>query len=1023
VLEFSYIQRLAKKQGIRVWLFGGTAASYLHYVRWDLARIQGLAPLKPERFDYDFTNIFRSTQDIDLVIDGSSKEAREFEFALAQRFPHFLGEKINHWEVRTLYQVIDSPGLPTYKEALLDDADFQNQNTDSQSIGMIEITSPPSGEARVRDLRSWNQFPGIFLKDTATGVIHFMRSKTHFETSRAKLGQNPEILSVLRALVKAFQFDLKFSADDLEEMKKIINHFEPENLVEPIARKRVIDTAKKLVFHAINLETAFDQMNELGLRSKLIQLENSSVEGALTWWLNREPLKSFSLGQGSGKTARELGITIVSHETKDFLAMESITRTNAGEPNAFISRSDVIGESAVYGDGFYTTIGRISSRGTGMTIRFQVHPGARQGSDFDIEKNAKDMVIFKNKKALEILPESLEFSLDDLLELTEKERALEIEKHDQGLFEKYLKRLNAARISDELDQLLNSSSDFEFEKGLKLLEAFKNTRLSSIISEEIRNAVIKSSFQILGNIPSGSREQRVVQLIQKNHFFREKKDILDLLVHARKNKTIRTALMEIYGDETIKNLHPIIHEIINEADLSPEVASNLIKTMEKIFINQIRGRSFDIEKELFTVKRLTEKSRIGRSLVDGVLVAYSYDEARLGHELWHSLDSTHSTLREAVLSLLSHPRIHSLSTVRALQEIVEIFLRHSSSIDFNSATQLWMQLSSTSAQLKASFLMSHFGYPEFKQFYSLIPAEQLSQVKKICLETRGLGAFKSLSIQEGIGFGKRESFIFQPRIFPKEGKRVTLGTSDQSLAFLAQGASHLAQYDVILSRYFEVQATPVTQLQWALVMLENPSFFIEGGEWVKIKNKTILMNPNHPVERVSWVDIQIFIEKLNQLDPDYVYRLPTEAEWEYSARDARISSMIKNANEVAWYFSNSEMKTHEVASQHALPSGIYDSYGNVWEWVKDGFSRRTPRELSIDPMGSTFGLDRVVRGGAYNSGKYFIDGPGYTLRDRKYTKFRDQTIGFRLVRTPKNLSNNQGSIFKILFQRLFNHAG
>lgn len=1019
VLEFAYIRNLAQKKGIRVWLFGGSAASYLHYVRWDLARIQGRASLQPERFDYDFTNIFRSTQDIDLVVDATPKEAREFELALAQRFPHFLGEKSNHWEVRTLRQAIESPGLPNYKEALLNDPDFQNQNTDSQSIGMIEITPPHAREALVRDLKSWNQFPGLFLTDAVSGSIHLIRSKAHFETSRAKLGQNPEILSVLRALVKAFQFDLKFSTDDFKQMKEIIDHFDFDQIPDPIARKRVMETAKKLVFHAVNLENAFDQLDQLGLRTKLTQLGSIAAESTLPWWLNREPLRSFPLGQGSGQTARELGISIVSHETKDFLAMESITRAPSGEPNAFISRSDAIGEAAMYGDGFYTTIGKKSSRGTGMTIRFRVHPDARIGSDFDISTQAEEMVVFKNKKALEILPESLDFNLDDLLQLAETDSAWKIDKPDQGLWERHFKRLSAAKFSHELDQLLTSPSNLDFEKGLKILQALMHIRVIPLISEEIRKSVIKTSFKILGNIDPGMREEKVIQLIKENSFFKDQDDLLDLLIHARKNKAVRSALMEIYGDETTKAIRPILHEIIHDPELSSEVASSLIKTMEEIFKNQLRGGAFHLEKELFEIQKLTEQNRIGTPLIDGILVAYAHEESRLGHEFWHYLASTDSTRREAVIPFLSNPRISSLETIQALQEIIEFSQAHQSSMDLHSAAMKWIQSSSVSPSLKAHFLMSHFGYPEFQQFRWAIPQDQIKLVMSHCLETRQLGALKRLAIQDGIDLGKRESFIFQPRFFPKEGKRVTLGTSNQSLSFLAQGISHLAEHQVILNRYFEIQATPVTQLQWALVMHENPSFFTEEGQLVRIKNIPILMNPNHPVERVSWVDIQKFISKLNLMDSDYDYRLPTEAEWEYSSRDARISSVIRNPDEVAWYYANSEMKTHEVASQHPLPSGLYDSYGNVWEWVQDGFSRQLPTELSIQSRWG-FTLDRVIRGGAYYSGRRFTDSPDYTLRDRKHSKTRDQAVGFRLVRVPKAMKTNQGSSLKDLFHQLLN---
>ena len=62
VPEFEYIRNEAKKMGIRVWLFGGTTSSFLHYAKWDLAREKNILDIQSERFDYDLANIFRSTR-------------------------------------------------------------------------------------------------------------------------------------------------------------------------------------------------------------------------------------------------------------------------------------------------------------------------------------------------------------------------------------------------------------------------------------------------------------------------------------------------------------------------------------------------------------------------------------------------------------------------------------------------------------------------------------------------------------------------------------------------------------------------------------------------------------------------------------------------------------------------------------------------------------------------------------------------------------------------------------------------
>jgi hypothetical protein len=221
---------------------------------------------------------------------------------------------------------------------------------------MVELTrqSNNSQNSIISDLKNWNQPKSIFLEDTLNNRISFFRSSNHYTTSRAKAGENPELLSVIRLLVKAFQYELTFSNHDLEQMKIIINDFDASKITNENALRRIHDTAKKLIMHAVNIEYAMNKLDELGLRQKLIAMGDVDIENSDAWWLNREPLRSSPIGIGSGATAGQLGISIVAHETNNFLAYESITRSHTGEPNVLISRETAIGESAAYGKGFYT---------------------------------------------------------------------------------------------------------------------------------------------------------------------------------------------------------------------------------------------------------------------------------------------------------------------------------------------------------------------------------------------------------------------------------------------------------------------------------------------------------------------------------------------------------------------------------------------------------------------------------------------------------------------------------------------
>ena len=509
VPEFEYSQEEAAKMGLRVWLFGGTASSFLHYAKWDLAREKGILDLQKDRFDYDFTNIFRSTQDLDIVVDAKPEVAREFQNRVAQRFPHFLGNKANKWEVRTLRHRMGTAGQPGFKEALLNDADFNNQNTDSNSVGMVELTR--SKEPVIRDLRHWEDGKGGFLNDTLSNQISFFRSDKHFTTSRAKAGQNPEILSVIRLLVKAFQYELEFSPQDFRKMKEVVDEFDPRQVNNSDAIRRINDTAKKLVMHAVNIEYAMNKLDELGLRKKLIALGNKAEHDNPGWWLNKEPLRSKTVGEGRGQTASELGVKVVAHETNNFLAYESITRAHSGEPNVLISRQNAVGEAAAYGDGFYTRLGKEGARGTGLTIRFTVDPNAREGTDFT---KHGDYIVFKNKKALKVIQESLNFGLDDLLKLAEENKDVAVDHSDLALLEKLKRRLNASRINDELEKLLNSKSESDQKRLIHILSAFQNSTIERLIAKETLGSVAKNVFNKVSHLATSEKEEDTMRYLK-----------------------------------------------------------------------------------------------------------------------------------------------------------------------------------------------------------------------------------------------------------------------------------------------------------------------------------------------------------------------------------------------------------------------------------------------------------------------------------------------------------------------------
>ena len=158
---------------------------------------------------------------------------------------------------------------------------------------------------------------------------------------------------------------------------------------------------------------------------------------------------------------------------------------------------------------------------------------------------------------------------------------------------------------------------------------------------------------------------------------------------------------------------------------------------------------------------------------------------------------------------------------------------------------------------------------------------------------------------------------------------------------------------VTLTNNYYIGKYEVTQALWQAVMGSNPSYF-KGDDL--------------PVERVSWKDCQEFISKLNNLT-GRMFRLPTEAEWEYAARGGKKSrgyqySGSRKISDVAWYNRNSGCKTHPVGTKQANELGIYDMSGNVSEWCLDWYGSYLSSSQT-NPTGADSGSYRVSRGGSW----------------------------------------------------------
>ena len=175
----------------------------------------------------------------------------------------------------------------------------------------------------------------------------------------------------------------------------------------------------------------------------------------------------------------------------------------------------------------------------------------------------------------------------------------------------------------------------------------------------------------------------------------------------------------------------------------------------------------------------------------------------------------------------------------------------------------------------------------------------------------------------------------------------------------------LPQHRVRLTRFFELGRYEVTQEQWAAVM--GPIALDRSGpEWFTKKPRIRYMDfgEKKPVVGASWEDAQEFLSNLNALDRRHVYRLPTEAEWEYACRAGTTVDLPADILEMAWIKDNFGLEIHPVGKKRPNAWGLYDMQGNATEWVADWYDkdyyRRTP---AADPPGPSSGYTRVYRGG------------------------------------------------------------
>ena len=273
---------------------------------------------------------------------------------------------------------------------------------------------------------------------------------------------------------------------------------------------------------------------------------------------------------------------------------------------------------------------------------------------------------------------------------------------------------------------------------------------------------------------------------------------------------------------------------------------------------------------------------------------------------------------------------------------------------------------------------------------------------------------KDREVLEGdkIAFKVRASFTqaYEPEMIFVEGGTFVMGSSigasnEKPEHEVTLNGFSIGKYELTVGEYkaFVESSGYKTEAE-----LGDGSFGWDGKSWNRVKSANwrytvdgfSLAEKNHPVIHVSWNDAVAYCKWLST-QTGKKYRLPTEAEWEFAAREGKkrnkyTYSGSNNLGEVGWYTENSGSNIHVVGQKQANELGIYDMSGNVWEWCADWYSDYPIYEIR-NPKGAESGSYRVLRGGSWHSIASYCR---VARRDFDTPDYRTDYSGFRVVLAP-----------------------
>jgi len=231
---------------------------------------------------------------------------------------------------------------------------------------------------------------------------------------------------------------------------------------------------------------------------------------------------------------------------------------------------------------------------------------------------------------------------------------------------------------------------------------------------------------------------------------------------------------------------------------------------------------------------------------------------------------------------------------------------------------------------------------------------------------------------------------------------------------------YLATTEVTLELFMVYYRETATARQDFPIPSSNPGVDAVTGPTPVYGDMTMGHGKKNPAMGMTWQNAAAFCRWLSR-KTGKEYRLPTEAEWEYSCRGGTesvygIADKSEEPAPYAWYFDNSGRRPHEVATRQPNAWGLFDMTGNVREWVSDfyapdAYTGDAGRPMTVDPQGPAAGKLHVVRGGDHRSAVVALRCADRSVEEKSW-KFGDpqmpkskwwypsvDQIGFRVARS------------------------